>query len=145
MKEHIGLALEDVRGTIRSCTADYADRFRCGGPFYVIRDEQVEQPIVVVVKPPGAGRPLPMSFCKSRLGRNIGKCTIAVVVEELTAVDSSYEEIDPSIIVIVRGGNAHAEIHALNAGLLSYIGKCAVAVVAVKPVPIPGIALVHFG
>ena len=76
-----------------------------------------------------------MSFCKSCLRCHIGKCTIAVLMEELTAVDPGYEEIDPPIIVIVRSGNAHAEIHALNAGFLSYIGKCAVAIVAVKLVP----------
>src|ERR1700676_1084745 len=86
-----------------------------------------------------------MSFCEAGLRCNIGKCTIAIVMEELTAVNPGYEEIDPSIIVIISGSNAHAEINALNAGFLSYIGKCAVAVVAVKPVPIPGIALVHVG
>jgi hypothetical protein len=109
-----------------------------GIPLAVVGDEQIQQPVVVVIDPGGGYRPHFLAGVSAAahagLRRHIGKRAIAVVVEELVAVDVGDEDVGPAVVIIVADGNAHAVTGAGQPGLFGDVGERQVAVVVEQAV-----------
>src|SRR5437016_6235882 len=101
-------------------------------PLDVIRDEQVEPTILIVVKPPCAGRP--SSFVRdSGLGRNLGERSVAVVVVKNGAPVACHVQIRIAVVVEVADGDALPIVpFTAYTGFLGNISKGAIAVVVIK-------------
>src|SRR5262249_10452504 len=93
-------------------------------------DEQVEQAVVVVIEPDGAGGPVRED--QPGLFGDVAEGAVSVVVIQSRAAVCRDEQIGAAVIVIVPHGNAHAEaLTAGKSGFLGHIGESAVAVILV--------------
>ena len=90
-------------------------------------DEEIQQPIVVVIEPDGARRPPGRGH--ARFCGHIGERPIAVVAIEQRASIAGDEDVRPAIVVVVADRDAHAERPARHAGLVRHVGKGAIAIV----------------
>ena len=70
--------------------------------------------------------------------RDIGKCTVAVVVVQVIPVNPSHEQIQIAIIVVVAHGNAVREAGASESGSLSDVLEIPFAVVFKQSVGVFG-------
>src|SRR5690349_9891636 len=71
------------------------------------RDKEIEFAVIVIVKPDGAGGPAGRG--DSRLISHITESAIAVIAIENIAAITGDVEIDPTIAIVITGGDAHAE------------------------------------
>ena len=94
-------------------------------PFDVADDEEIEQPIVVVVEPGRGYRPLTILRKRQFLER-----AVAAIPEQMIRADAGDKEIRPAVVVEIGGGDAHRVAPRFDAGLRGDIGKRAVPVVA---------------
>ena len=95
-------------------------------------DKQVEQAIIVRIKPDGAGEQA--RLIQARSFGHIRKGSVVVVVIENQPPIRCYQKIGPSVSVIVGGGNSDAKISSRHACLFRHIGKCAIPVVVVQSI-----------
>src|SRR5712672_1908335 len=100
---------------------------------YKAGNEQVEFAVVVIIKPDGAGGPTRRG--DSGFISHISKRAIAVIVIEDIAAITSHVKINPTVAIIVAGGDAHAERAAGHSGFVSHICEGAIVVVVVESIP----------
>src|SRR5919108_2562066 len=101
-------------------------------PLDVIRDDQVQPAVLIVVKPPRTGRPSPFirDLC---LDGNIGEGSVAVVVIKDGASVPGHVQIRIAIVVEVAHGDSLPIVSfTTHAGFLSNICKGTVAIIVVK-------------
>src|SRR5262249_25657675 len=96
----------------------------------ILANKQVQPPVVVVIEPGSARAPPRRSHPRFR--RNIGKCTIAIVVIQDAARVLRDVEIRKSIAVVIAYSNTHAIRVSRHTGLGGHVGESAVPVVVVK-------------
>src|SRR5208282_3630752 len=81
-------------------------------PLAVVGDKQVQEAIVVVVHPRRRYGPhlfaIEHATAHTRLVRNVGEYSVAIVVEELILPRVNHIDIWPAIVVVVTDGHAHA-------------------------------------
>ena len=58
---------------------------------------------------------------------------------------AGHVEIDPTIVIIVASGDAHAEAFTFHPSTFSYVFKCAISFLMIESVPESGIGLVGQG
>src|SRR5204863_750654 len=97
---------------------------------YKARNKEIELAVVVIIKPDGAGRP-------TRRGDSgfigyISEGAIAVIVIKDIAAITGDVKINPTITIIVTGGDPHAERAAGHSGFVSHIREGAIVVVMVE-------------
>src|SRR5215472_8596973 len=95
-------------------------------------NEEIETPIIVIIKPHGAGGPA--GSCNASFFSDIRECAVTVVVIEDAAAVLSHIEIGETVPVIIADGCPHAIAAAHDAGLFGNICKRTVAIVVVKGV-----------
>src|SRR5260370_20398492 len=87
--------------------------------------------IVVVVDRGGADaeflRPQQASFL-----RDVGECTVAVVVKKMALAVGSEKKIVVAIVVVVADGHAHSKYFHVQSCLVSYVGEGAVMIVVIE-------------
>jgi hypothetical protein len=109
-------------------------------PMAVVHDEQVEQPVVVVVEPARADGPhllsMGMGAADTGFGGDVGEGSVAVIAKELVARDVGDEDVGVSIVVEVPDGHSHAVACTGDASLLSDVAEGAVVVIAEETVPV---------
>ena len=114
-------------------------------PVAVIRNEQVQPPVVVVVDPASRHRPhRPAQRTgpeESRLPRHIRKRAVPVVAIQVVSMHPYHKQILMAVVVAVAHGHAHPVAFALQPRLRRHVAECSVAVVPVEPVPVIGAAL----
>src|SRR5580698_4798004 len=69
-------------------------------------DEEIEPPVIVVVKPNGARGPTRSSH--SRFIRDVGKRSIAIVVIKNAVAVLRHIQISPAIAIVIADGDTHA-------------------------------------
>src|SRR4030095_8432586 len=112
-------------------------------PFNVAPHKKIEPAVAVVINPCSACRP--PSPANTGLLRDIGKRAVAVIVIEKIAAVTGDKQIGVPVVVIVSSGHSHAKTAALESRGFSDIFKSAIRLLAVKPIPVFGVALVrHF-
>ena len=72
----------------------------------VVADEEIEKAVAVVVEKGAAGAPANVFLIEPGLLRDIGKCAIAVVMEEDVVSPEAAEQIVPSVVVVVADADA---------------------------------------
>ncbi len=108
---------------------------RLGGriPLAIVRHEQIEAPVVVVIDPGGSDGPHLLAVKRAAryagLGGDVGERAVAVVVEQLVAIDVGHVEIGPPVVVVVTHGDAHTIALAAEAGFVGHVGEGEVPVV----------------
>ena len=111
-------------------------------PFAVVRYEQVQAAVVIVVEPSGGYRPHLLAVqhrpAHSGLVGDVRKGAVAVVMKELVLGDIGDEDVRPPIVVVISHRDADAVSLALDSGLLGNIREGTVAIVVEQPVPILG-------
>ena len=103
-----------------------------GTPIDIVRNDQVEPTIFVVIEPAGAGGP--SAFIGNPcLGSNVGERSVAIIAVENRPAVAGQIQIGISVIIEITDGNAlPIEPFASDAGLFGDIGECVVAIIAVK-------------
>src|SRR5207302_6786604 len=93
-------------------------------------DEQIQQAIVVVIKPNRARGPSRRR--ESCLRGDVSECAIAVIVIENAARILREINIGEPVAVVVAYRHAHPVGVSRNAGFLRYIGEGSITIVAVE-------------
>src|SRR6267378_969747 len=104
-----------------------AENVRCEVPIQIARNDQVQTSIAIVVDETSSGAPAASSH--SRLGRNIRKSPVAIVVVQSVPTEISDQQVRVSVIVVVPGRYSHAVSSALHPCGFRNVGKSAVVVV----------------
>src|ERR1019366_10748980 len=108
-------------------------------PVAVIRDEQIEAAVAVVVNPTGPDRPqwpAPRNqLVQPRRLCHICKGAIAVVAIEVVRMNTGNEKIFVAVVVVITHCHTDAVAFALQPCFGGYITECAIAVVSIKAVP----------
>src|ERR1700733_11468426 len=130
MKKPARTRIEDARDAIVMRTVRvHAARKR----FVELReltDKQVEPAIVVVVEPHSARAP-PWSG-DTRFLRDIGECSIPVVVVKDAAAELRDEQIWEAVAIIIANRGSHAVAATGHAGFFSHTRERTIAVVAIE-------------
>src|SRR5690348_5890342 len=77
-------------------------------PGDVIRDQEIESSVVVVVEPRGARSP-PSEVFNSGAPGHIGERAVAVVAVENAAAVAEDEKIGKAVVVVIADGDSHSE------------------------------------
>ena len=94
----------------------------------VVRVEEIEIAVVVVVEEPGGER-LRRRLPQPQLGSHVGEGAVAVVAVETIVAEVGDEEIGIAVVVVVAPGDGLGEADVLDARLLRHLGEAAGAVV----------------
>src|ERR1039458_158886 len=101
-------------------------------PLDVIGDHQVKPSILVEVKPSGAGGPL--AFVRNaRLGGDVGKRSVAIVVVQDGASIAGYVQVGIAVIIVVADSDTLAIVALTSyACFFRYVGECSIPIVVIK-------------
>src|SRR5882762_3985834 len=102
------------------------------GPLNIVDDDQIEEAILVVVKPSRAGRPSPI-VGHTGLGGYVSESSIAVVVVKDGALIAGHVQTGVAVLVEVSDGDPLAIVSfATHACFVGDVGKRSIAVVVVE-------------
>ena len=138
MIERGAIALVGRLGTVSALSLVFAAVRITVGKFHVVRDEQVQVSVAVVVDPGRAGRPFARILHAGLLG-NVRECAIAVVVEQCAPRIAGDVQIWIPIVIEIRNGHAHAvegdsPWDSPQARLLAHVCELSVAKIAIERV-----------
>ena len=106
-----GIKLRRVAVDAKLAPLGPAERVFVEPPDAIIRHEQIEQAVVVVIKPGGTNGPnlaaLGADAADSCRKRHVSERAVTLVVKELVVVDADDVEILPAVVVVVPRGHAH--------------------------------------
>ncbi len=97
----------------------------------VVRDEEVDEAVVVVVAEGSAGGPSVIDAKASGL-RDVGEGAVTVIAVKNDATETGDEEVGPSVVIVIADGDAHGPAGETYAGFVGDVGKGAVAIVVVE-------------
>ena len=101
-------------------------------PLDEVAHKQILGSVVIEVEEHGGG--VQTLAIEARRSGNIGEGAVTIIpIKNVTTVVSN-EQVDPTVAIVICGGDADAEVAAGYAGFDSDIGKSAVAVVAIESV-----------
>ena len=101
-------------------------------PLDIVRDQEVEPAVLVVVEPSGAGGPLAL-VRHTCFGCDFGKSSVAIVVIKDRAAVTGDVQIRVAVVVeIAHGHPLPVKTFGPHAGFFRDVGECAVAVVAIE-------------
>ena len=88
--------------------------------------------VAIVVEKSAAGAPAHLFVVDSGFARHVGKCAVAVVVEQNVVSPEAAEEIVPAVVVVVADADAGLPAGARQAGFFGDVGECSVAIIFVE-------------
>src|SRR5271156_4564624 len=100
-------------------------------PLYVVSDHKIDFAVAIVVDPCRAGREL-VRPPQSRGFRDVGKGSVAVIVEKMALADGGNEDVVEAVVVVISDRNAHPKERNAEAGLASHVGEGAIMIVVIK-------------
>src|SRR5258708_152227 len=101
---------------------------------YVVRNEQIEVPIAIVVHEAASGPPALLIAQKAGCLRHISECSIAVVAVENVLSKPGTKDVIKTIVVIVANANSAGPSNRVQSRLFCYVRKCAVPVVLIQSI-----------
>src|ERR1035437_7923885 len=104
-----------------------------------LRREQVQKPVAIVVE--SAGRDRSGLVVNPRLARHLFESPITAIAIQRIMIHPGDEQIGAAIVIVVRGGRAHAVPLAAQTRFGRDIFEHAAPAIAVEPVPPTGIGL----
>src|ERR1700716_4191260 len=78
------------------------------GPLHVVRDNEIEFAVAIVVDPGGSGRKLVRAPESRGLG-DVCESSVAIVVEEMALTDGGNENVVEAVVVVVPDGDAESK------------------------------------
>ena len=100
-------------------------------PANIICDDQVEFAVAIVIYPSGAGGKFTWAP-HSRGLSYIRKCSVAVVVEEMTLPECSNKEIVEPVVIVIANRDSQPEHRHRQSGLPGNIGEGSIAIVVIE-------------
>ena len=117
-----------------------AGRFEARIPLDVIHNEQVQQSVVVVVKPARRDGPhlaaLVQGAAQARFRGDVRERAVAIIVKELIPIDVGHKQVGPAVIVVVPHRHAHPIACSGHSGALGDVRERSIAVVVEQAVVI---------
>ncbi len=95
----------------------------------VVADKEIQKAVPVVVEKRAPSAPPNALIVQPSLPRYIGKCSVAIVVEQDVMTPKAAEQVLPSVIVIIAHANTCLPTGAGQSRSLGNVGKGAVAVI----------------
>ncbi len=92
---------------------------------------EIEIAVIVIVAERRAGPPA-SGISNARLGRDIGKRSVVIVVIEDSAVEISNVKIFPAIVVVVADGYAESPAAVRESRFRRHVTERAIVIIAVK-------------
>ena len=121
-----GMAVGPVAGTVFA-----APDVVLGRPLDVIRDDQIQPAVLVVIKPSCTGRP-PPGIGNTALRRNISERPVAVIVVEDGASVTGHIQVGKAVIIEVRNRNTLPVMpFTPNPGFASDVSESFIAIIVV--------------
>src|SRR5207247_2665472 len=132
VKQPAGIAAIGFRRAIRLGRAiETAKHVGFRTPANVIADEDIEEPVAVVIKPQRGGAEALATKQRARAG-GLDEGSFAGVAKEAALADASDENVGEAIVVVIADGHAHSVHLDVKPHAFGDIGKSAVAIVAVE-------------
>ena len=103
----------------------------------VIRDEQVQFAVAIVVDQGAAGAPAGSLPAQTGLLRDVGEGAVAVVAVQDVLSPVGDEQIVKAVVIVVADARPPTPSRSAQAGLVRDIGERAVPIVLVQPVRAP--------
>ena len=100
----------------------------------VIRDEEIEAAVAIVVDPGAARAVAHVVLLQARLRGDVGERAVAVVVIEHVLAAAGDEQIVEAVVVVVADGDRRRPARARQARFRRHVGERAVAVVLVQAI-----------
>src|ERR1700685_2616146 len=101
---------------------------------HVIGNEEIQVPIAVVIEKTASRAPTWLIIPKAGRFGHISKRSISVIAIEAVLPAVRAKNIFDSVVVVGADTDARGPSRSLQPGLLRDVGKCAVAIIFVKPV-----------
>ncbi len=101
------------------------------GPLHIVRHDQIEFAVAIVIDPDSAGRELVRTPEPRGFG-HVRKRAVAVVVEEMALADSSNKDVVEAIVVVVADRDAHPKKRNVQARPARHVGEGPVVIIVVK-------------
>src|SRR6266550_781756 len=135
MKEMTGSGLEETRDTIVTAAHSLIGTKNVQRLLvsHKAQNKQIKLAIIVIVEPDGAGGPPRRG--DSGFISHICERTIAVIAIKNIAAITGDIEINPTIAIVIAGGDAHPKRAAGHSGFVSHVRERAIVVVMVKSIP----------
>ncbi len=99
-------------------------------PLHVVRDEQIELAVAIVIEPGGAGAEI--RVLDAGCGGDVAELAAAFVVEQPVAFERGDVDVLAAVVVVVGDRHSHAVHLDIETAARRDIGKRAVRVVAVE-------------
>src|SRR5438876_4811050 len=126
--ELIGVAVSPVAGLVFAAINVGAEV-----PLHIPCNDEVEPAIAVVIY---EGRACaPTAATDARLGSHIGESPVAIIVIKSVSAEVRHQKVSVAVVVVVAGCDSHAVQAPLQTSFLSDVGKGAIAIVVIQPVP----------
>ena len=87
----------------------------------VMRDEEIEMAVAIVVDERGARAP--QRIGEARLRRDVGERAVAAIVEERRGAEPGDEQVEEAVVVVVADGRAHAVDAQREPGTVGDVGE----------------------
>jgi hypothetical protein len=97
----------------------------------IVRDEQVEMAIAIVIEEGAAGTPSGFGVDETRFASDIFKGTVSQIAVELVLPEVSAEEVVVAVVVIVTDADSIGPSNGFESCLLCNIGEGTVAIVLI--------------
>src|SRR5207249_2329263 len=114
-----------------SCPVERTEKIALDRPLHVIRNHQIELAVAIVINPGCAGGKFVRSP-ETRRFRDIGECTVPVVMKQMTLAQPTDEEVVEAIVVVISDRNSQSEHRNCQACFAGYIREGTVVVVVIK-------------
>ncbi len=97
----------------------------------VVRDEQIQMAVAVVIDPGAAGSKMSAGAKQARFFGDVGEGSVAVIVKKNILAPAGDKYVVETVVVIIANGNAAGPHAAGEAGFFSNVGEGSVAIILV--------------
>ncbi len=140
MVERTALRAQAARAAVNGNAFEVARRIASGGrnrfeiENQIVRDEQIEASIAIIVDPGAARAPASALVPEAGCPGDVGERAVAIVAVERVLSPLRDEDIVEAVVIVIADGDSEGPVLASQAGVGGDIGKRPVAVVPVEAV-----------
>ena len=113
--------------------------------FQVIGDEKIQMTIPIVIKEGASRAPSDLGIHQAGFSGDIFKSTVPEITVKPIVAEVSAKQILIAVVVVVAYAHAVCPANRLKSRLPGDVGKCAIAIVLVKPIGCSGRSALQLG
>ena len=107
-----------------------APQIQLRAPLHIVRDEQVQLAVAIVIEPRRAGAEA--RVLNARALGHIAKFSVALVVKKMIAIERGDVHVFAAVVIVIGNGDAHSVHFDIQAAAARNIGERAVVVVVIE-------------